>query len=122
MPSPAVFADRIHAAIEAGIIDVMWADSDQGQVCVTAGELAVLLCVLLPEEYPQVADPERPTSAPPGSPRKVDELRQRMEAGVGLWRDDDADMHKAKGQFQRGGSARGSKKHDVFIAISEAEE
>lgn len=107
MPITSVtLAERVSAAIESGVVNVDWADLEESEVWVTAGELAVFLSILIPEEYPRVADP-MPTSAPPGTPRKIDELRRRMENGLGLWCDEDADMQKAKGTLSKGRGKKG---------------
>lgn len=93
-----VAIERIHAAIESGTIDVMWeSQSVEESVTLTDGELARLMIIMFPEDYPERPFPKpTPTTAPPGSPRKIAELSRRLRDGLSLFHSADADMNKAK--------------------------
>ena len=39
--------------------------------------------------YPVASDDFEPTTAPAGSPEKIDALRKRVELGLPLWHDED---------------------------------
>ncbi len=119
MASMTLFADRISAAVESGIIDVDWDDWQEDGIAITAGELAMILHVLLPEEHPQLQSPAAPTHAAPGTAKKIAEMQMRLAAGESLWhRADCGGMERARGTILRGGS--GAVKNGVkMIRIEE---
>lgn len=81
--------DRVQAAVESGVIDVVWEGGATVEpvVALTDGELARLMIVLFPEEFHE-SRVATPTQAPPGSREKIDVLCSRFQSGLSLFSDD----------------------------------
>lgn len=108
--------ERIETSIESGRIEVTsWADVDAaGEIRLTNGELILLLAILFPDHYErnlEVAVPS-PTSAPPGTKRKILEMQKRVARGESPYSPADADMSRAKGKWT-------TNFHPTVLAISE---
>lgn len=104
-----ILIQRIDASIEAGVLDVQWELSPRAEpvVCITDGELARLLMIMFPNDYPDRPFPRpEPTSAPPGSPRKVAELERRATLGLSLYHPQDADSSSARSASRGGQGTR----------------
>lgn len=86
-----VMVERVQAAVESGVIDVVWEGGGkvESSVCLTDGELARLLLVLFPSEYGQYLPQFSACSHPPGSDAKIDELAERFSSGVPLFARDE---------------------------------
>lgn len=108
-----VLRDRLEAAIQAGLIDPVPDDGPTPRLEITTGELALLLHILMPDEYP--ADPPKPraTATAPGSAKRVEEYARRVAAGQALWNplDPEAvrdDRRGLEGLLRGGRSAQGA--------------
>lgn len=84
-----VLIDRVQAAVESGVIDVVWEGGAtiEPVIALTDGELARLMIVLFPEEYRE-SPLATPTKAAPGSSEKIDVLCSRFQRGQSLFSDD----------------------------------
>ncbi len=117
--------DRIQAAVESGVIDVLWEPGAELEpiVALTSGELARLLVVLFPEEHP---DPGAAAgsrtgvggasvvgcAAPPGTREKIEVMSERVRMGVACCARVDADMRQARRrQAER---THGGSRHEVI--------
>ena len=91
----AVFVERIEAAVERGVLDIIWElrPKPEPTVSLTDGELARLMIILFPDQYPDELGRPQPTQAPPGSRRKVAEMRQRAARGVAICDPRDATLN-----------------------------
>lgn len=91
--------ERFHEGIESGAIQLQGEPSDHTAaevVCLTYGEAIRLLTILFREHYPPGPFPlPAPTTAPPGTKRKVAELARRVKNGSALFHPADADMANA---------------------------
>lgn len=92
--------DRFHGAWEEGVIEVVPSDDAEPAETIrfTQGEVIRLLVILFPEEH--LANIEArvatPTTAPPGTKRKILEMRDRVLRGEELFHHSDADLTNAK--------------------------
>lgn len=91
-----VLIDRLELAVERGQIDMTDDHDPVDALCVTAGEYALLLRLLFPEDYVR---PERPvasaTDTAPGSADRIAEYQRRAARGEQLYHASDATAHKA---------------------------
>lgn len=85
-----VLVDRLEAAIDAGRIDLLGDDGHTPAVEITTGELALLLSILLPEEWPLLTVAAAPTATAPGSKHRIATYAARVEAGESLYHGYDA--------------------------------
>lgn len=92
----AVLVARVESAVRRGLIDLAPDDEPVEELCITAGEYALLLRILSPEEYVR---PERPparaTDTAPGSEERIEAYRRRVERGEALYAPGDATAHGA---------------------------
>jgi hypothetical protein len=87
---------RVDAAEAEGLIDFAPDDEPVDAVCITMGEFALLMRVLMPEEYVRPERPvSEPTGTPPGTLARLDVYRQRAARGEQLYHANDATAHKA---------------------------
>jgi hypothetical protein len=77
--------DRLHAAVEAGVIDLDDTDDETGAVMITRGEFVTLLQVMHPEEHPGELALPVAVDAPPGSPEKIQAMQARLARGEALY-------------------------------------
>lgn len=92
----AVLVERMERAVARGQIDLAPDAEPVEELCITAGEYALLLRILSPEEYVR---PERPparaTDTAPGSEERIEAYRRRVERGEALYAPGDATAHGA---------------------------
>jgi hypothetical protein len=87
-----VLIDRIEAALEGDQIDLLSDDAEADQIAITTGELALLLTILFPEEFPpgERRKPRKGTATAPGSEARIAEYAARRAAGLYLYAQGDA--------------------------------
>lgn len=97
---PNTLIERLQDAIEKGIVEVAWTDSDEPSETVrfTSNELIRFLVIMWPEEHLSniTAKMPRPTDAPPGTERKIREMRDRIARGESPCHPNDADLKEAE--------------------------
>jgi hypothetical protein len=102
-----VLIDRIEAAIDCGRVGINPEDMASESLDFTLAELALLLRILLPEEYLDPSEgrgPASPTRTAPGSAERIAEYAARAAAGRAITVAGDATAHGA---------------HDRGLAISQ---
>lgn len=90
-----VLIDRLERAVERGLIDLADDHEHCDELCVTAGEYALLLRLLFPEEYLRPERCDSATDTAPGSADRIETYRQRAARGEQLYHAADATAHKA---------------------------
>lgn len=80
-----ILLDRVEAAVQAGVIDVLDDGKPAAEIAVTSAELALLFQILFPEEWPSLAPVSAPARAAPGSAGRIEEYAQRVARGEKLY-------------------------------------
>ena len=101
--------DRLFEAIESGVIDPDYTDTEEGSVAPTIGELNTLRRILMREAFRELPRP-RPCPHPPGSAAKLAEMERRAAAGESTTSPLDADPDADdRGGVEVIGTGKGSK-------------
>lgn len=90
-----VLIDRIEAAIAAGLVDLLADGGPTPELQITTGELALLLSILFPEDYPAPRRRAVATTTAPGSEARIAAYAARVAANQSLFAPGDATAHRA---------------------------
>lgn len=82
--------DRLEVAVAAGRIDLHDDATEESSIAITTGELALLLQILFPEEWPALAPASRGVSTAPGSAARIADYAARASTGEKLYHPLDA--------------------------------
>lgn len=113
-----VMIDRLEAAIDAGRIELCPDDMPCESLDLTLNELALLLTIVLGEEYVAAERPPPPTETAPGSADRIAEYARRLARGQCLFGDKDA---RADGASKRGLSVRSRKNGNGTLILGWSE-
>lgn len=85
-----ILVDRLEVAIQAERVELLADDRPADRIAITTSELALLMSILFPEEWPDLRLPSAATGTAPGSAARIAVYRQRVLRGEVIYHAGDA--------------------------------